>query len=187
MQLCEQTKSCVVVIDPQEKLAAAMPTKVMERMRRSCLLLIRAAAELQVPILATCQYPQGLGPLLPELARALPEHCPRLEKDCFSCAALPEFMRQLRATGRRQLILCGMETHVCILQTAFELGEQGYQCFVAADATCSISRENYENALYRLRQGGHTVIDSESVLFEWLRSKEHPGFKALTALLKTRN
>ena len=184
MKLCAETESCLVVIDPQEGLAAALPTRVLERMLRNCLLLIRAAVELQVPILATCQYPRGLGALLPEIDQALPEHCPRLEKECFSCAALPGFMQHLQATGRRQLILCGVETHICVLQSAFELGQQDYQCFVVADAACSISRENYENALYRIRQGGHTVIDTEAVLFEWLRSKEHPSFKAITALLK---
>ena len=185
--LCKVEECCVVVIDPQEKLAAAMPAKVIERLRRNTCLLLKAAAELDVPVLATCQYSQGLGPIMPEISGALPVGCTPIEKTQFSCAQVTGFMEGLKSLGRRQVVLCGMEAHVCIMQTAFDLSEQGYECFIVFDATCSISRENYENALSRIRQAEHAVIDTESVLFEWLRGRDHPGFKNVFQLLRERS
>lgn len=185
-KLCQLDECCLVVIDPQERLAAAIPAKVVERMRRNVMLLLKAAGKLQVPVLATSQYPAGLGPWMPELSRLLPDGCVPIEKTQFSCAAAPEFLERLQTLGRRQVILCGMEAHVCVLQTAFELDDRGYACFIVCDATCSIARENYDNALSRIHQAGHAILSAESVLFEWLRDKEHPRFREIAQLLKER-
>lgn len=182
--LCIAEECCVVVIDPQERLAAAMPKKVVDRLRRNTCLLLKAAVRLRVPVLATCQYPAGLGPIIPEINSLLPTDTAPIEKTQFSCAMVPAFIERLKALGRRQLVICGMEAHVCITQTVFDLSAQGHECFVVSDATCSISRENYENALHRIRQANHAVIDTESVVFEWLRGKDHPDFKAVSQLLR---
>lgn len=182
--LCTANECCVVVIDPQERLAAAMPPKVVDRLRRNICLLLRVAAELRVPVLATCQYPAGLGPIIPEINNLLPMDTTTTEKTEFSCAAVPAFMERLKVLERRQLVICGMEAHVCVMQTTFDLSEQGYECFVVSDATCSISRESYENALHRVRHADHAITDTESVVFEWLRGKEHPAFKVISQLLR---
>lgn len=144
--------------------------------RATCILL-EAAARLDVPVLVTEQYPKGLGPTAPELAINLPKGSVRVEKTSFSaCAALP--------LTRPQVVIAGMEAHVCVLQTALELSAAGRDVFVVADAVCSRTAANYANALDRLRAAGIVVTNSESVLFEWLRDAANEHFRALSKLIR---
>jgi isochorismate hydrolase len=176
--------SVLVIVDIQSRLTAAMPAKVLARLQRNVSMLLQAAQRLRIPVFASEQNPHGLGPLEPDIARLLPEGSKRHAKTSFSLAADPGFLEDLEATGRRQIILGGMEAHVCILQTALELETAGYQAFVVADAVCSRHRENYEPARARRRGAGVTVCDAESVLFEWLRDSRHAEFKPLQALIR---
>lgn len=182
--LCEADSSALLVIDVQTHLTAIMPTKVLARLQRNMGLLLHAAKLLKIPVFATEQYPQGLGNLEEEIVNLLPEGSLRYEKTSFACTGADNFSADLKASGRKQVILAGMEAHVCVMQTAIELINDGYQVFVAADAICSRHRESYETALLRLHSSGVTVLDSESVLFEWMRDAKNEHFKALQTLLR---
>lgn len=182
--LCDTESSNLVIVDVQKKLTSAMPVKVLARLQRNITLLLKAASLLQVPVLATEQYPQGLGQIEHEIEKLLPETSRRYSKTGFSCTDADGFMEDIKQSGRRQVILAGMEAHVCILQTACRLTALSYQVFVVSDAICSRERDNYEIALKRMRQSGIVVCDTESVLFEWMKDSKHPHFKAIQKLIK---
>jgi len=169
--------SVLIVVDLQERLSAAMPAAERDLAIANTRLLLTAASRLGVPVLLTEQYPKGLGPTVGPVAEALPAGATRREKTCFSGAALDQ-------SGRSQAILAGMESHVCILQSALELIETGRQVFVVEDACCSRAAPNHANAMERMRAGGVVVTNTESVLFEWLRDARHEHFKAISALLR---
>jgi nicotinamidase-related amidase len=175
--------SQLVIIDIQARLAAAMAEPERARVIRNTSLLARAAGLLSVPVIATEQYPRGLGPTDPVVAAALPERTPLLDKTCFACSGEETFRLALLAAERPQAVLAGMEAHVCVLQTALQLQEE-YQVFVVEDAVCSRDPAHHRNAMERLRFAGVTVTNTESVLFEWLRDAAHAQFKAVSALIK---
>ncbi len=180
--LCDAATSQLVIIDIQEKLAAAIQPGVREQLLRNTAILCEAANALNVPVVRTEQYPKGLGPTEPQVAQHLGQ--PAIEKTCFSCYQAPGFVEQLQGNARRQVLLTGMESHVCVLQTAVQLREHDYQVFVVEDAIGSRHKRHHKNALARLRQAGITVIMTESALFEWLRDAKHEQFKALTKLIR---
>ncbi len=182
--MCDSGKSLLVVVDIQQRLGAAMPEKVLRRVVQNTRLLLQVSALLTVPVIATAQYPRGLGPLHPEVEAALPTGVSRCDKTRFSCAGVETFDRALSASDRSQVVLTGMEAHVCVLQTALELKERGLEVFVVEDAVCSRRLENYQNALSRLHQAGVVVSNAESVVFEWLRDAGHEHFKAVSTLLR---
>ena len=178
-RLCRSDQSVLVVIDIQNRLTAAMPVKVLARIQRNVGSLIKAAALLQVPVLATEQYPKGLGSMEPSLVELLPEGSHRYEKTTFSCTGAPDFIHDLELLKRKQIILTGMETHVCVLQTALDLMQLGATVFVAADAVCSRHRDNYEIGIQRMLAEGIIVSVTESILFEWLQDSKHESFKVI--------
>lgn len=183
--LCASESSQLVIIDVQSRLAAAMSPAERERVIKNCGVLAQAAKLLSIPVCTTEQYPKGLGHTEPTLLEHLADTPAPLCKTCFAAAGAGQFNNQLDAHhGRHQIVLTGMETHVCVLQTALELQARGYQVFVVEDAVCSRSEANKHNALARLRQAGVVVSNTESVLFEWLRDAAHPQFKTLSALIK---
>jgi nicotinamidase-related amidase len=184
MSLCDADDSQLVIVDVQEKLAAAMAPKVLERVVQRCARLLDAAAILGVPVIRTEQYPRGLGATLPAVAGHLPETATTLDKTCFSCADAETFCEALATNRRDQIVLAGIESHVCILQTALDLAGQGLWVFVAEDAVCARSKRNHRNALARLRQSGVVITNTESVIFEWLRDARHEHFRKVSALLK---
>ncbi len=182
--LCDAARSRLVVIDVQERLAGAMDEAVREQVLRNTGTLVQAANLLELPVLRTEQYPQGLGPTARELEVHLPDSAAPLEKTCFSACAAPGFRERLSDTSRQQTVLVGMETHVCVLQTALELHALGQQVFVVDDAVCSRRKANHKSALRRLTQAGIVVSTTESTLFEWLHDADHEHFKALSRLIK---
>lgn len=182
--LCKADASCLLVIDIQTRLAAAMPGKVLDRLIRNTTLLSKSAWTLSIPVLATQQYPQGLGPMEARISEALPPDCRHFEKTCFSCAGAAGFMTELGTLGRKQIILAGIEAHVCVLQTAIDLKNAGHEVFVVIDAISSRHRENYENAVQRLQQAGINICNTESVIFEWLRDARHEHFKTIATMIK---
>jgi isochorismate hydrolase len=182
--LCNADNSCLVVIDIQTRLTSAMPIKVLARLKRNINILLQGADKLSIPVLTTEQYPKGLGPTEPEIVDLLPEHALNFEKTCFSCTGSEKFMQQLKETGRKQIIIAGIEAHVCVLQTAIQLIAEDYQVFASADCICSRHRENYEASLKRMRQAGVVICNAESVLFEWLRDAKHDNFKELSQLVQ---
>jgi nicotinamidase-related amidase len=174
-KLVRAADSALVLIDVQERLAAVMPSR--EAVVRAAGILLEAAARLDVPVVLTEQYPKGLGATVAELAAKLPAAAARVEKTAFSaCGAL-----QL---PRPQVVIAGMEAHVCVLQTALELAAAGREVFVAADAVCSRTETNYRNALARMESAGVVLTNTESVLFEWLRDAAHEQFRAVSKLIR---
>ena len=174
-RLVRAADSILVVIDIQERLAAVMPAR--ETVVRNAGILVEAAARLGVPVVVTEQYPKGLGYTVQELADKLPAGAVRLEKTTFSaCAALPP--------TAAQVVIVGMEAHVCVLQTSLELVSGGREVFVVADAVCSRTGDNRANALDRMQAAGGAVTNTESVLFEWLRDAGHEHFRALSKLIR---
>ena len=181
---CMASDSILTVIDLQQRLGGAMPAKVLNRVIFNSILLSQAAGLLDIPVLKTEQYPRGLGPTLPDVIEALPESTTAFEKMAFSCCGADGFLATVDQLQRRQLILVGMEAHVCITQTAIDLKNAGLEVFVVEDAICSRRLENYQNALDRLRQLAITVVTAESVVFEWIEAADHAHFKAIQKLLR---
>ena len=183
-QKCDVENSLLLIIDIQTKLGQAMPTKVLNRVISNTSLLSRAAELLDVPVLVTEQYPQGLGPTITDISDTLPATAVTLDKTAFSSAAAQGFDDVLERANRKQIIIVGMESHICVLQSALDLLSTGYDVYVVEDAVCSRRLENYQNALDRLRQAGVGIISAESAIFEWLVHSRHEHFKAISALLR---
>ena len=181
-ELLSRAESRLLIIDVQEKLIPKIVN--LERMLANCRLLIQGAKVLSVPVFATEQYPKGLGKLVPELAELLD---PAAEKLRFSCAEVLDWGTAAGvAEDRFQIVVAGMEAHVCVLQTVLDLLGGGFQVYVAADAVSSRSELDWQIALDRMANGGATIVTSESVLFEWCEVSGTPEFKQISQLIKDR-
>ncbi|MDO8987958.1 MAG: isochorismatase family protein [Coriobacteriia bacterium] len=178
----------LVIIDVQDKLAAAMPhsDRVIAAVNR----LARTTALVGAPLILTRQYPQGLGPTVPQVEDTLLELAQQgarvssVDKMAFCCASDESFCEALSATGRRQVVLVGMETHICVAQTALALSGTGFQVQVAADACCSRDDDIHEFALQRMGHGGIIVTTSESVMYEAVARAGTDEFKSLLRIVK---
>lgn len=175
--------SILVVIDVQERLCTAMDQQQLAALTAKIGILLDSAAELQLPVLATEQYVKGLGETLQELQQRM-YGAPRLEKMTFSCCGCSDFVEAVRATGRRQIVITGMETHVCVLQTALELLDAGYTVHLVQDAVMSRSDQNRLTALGIMQQAGAVITCTESVLFQWLKQAGTDSFRKLSKLVK---
>lgn len=184
MALCDANDSQLVIVDVQERLASVIAPESVATMTRGCVLLLDAAAILGVPVLCTEQYPEGLGSTLTAISDHLPANINTIAKTCFSSASATEFRQAIQASGRKQVVLAGIESHVCILQTAMELAQQGQGVFVVEDAVCARSPIHHRNAMGRMRQAGIIITNTESVIFEWLRDASHEHFREISTLLK---
>ncbi len=184
--LAQLAQSCVVLIDIQQRLVAAMPDADAQQVTRQSGLLTQVATILGVPLMVSEQYPKGLGSTIASVQTYLPDTAVQFEKTCFSCTQLDAFMTQLRHCQKRQVFLAGIEAHICVLQTALSLHKEGFQVFVIEDAVCSRHSDNKRNALDRLRQAGVIVTNLESVIFEWLADAAHPQFKVISKLVVQR-
>lgn len=169
----------LLIVDVQEKLAPLVTES--ESLVAAAVRLVRGAKLLDIPIWATEQYPRGLGATVPELASLIPTRC---SKTTFHCTAVPELVEQLHGLHVRHVTVAGIETHVCVLQTALELMKLGFRVQVPADATSSRGRIDWEFALRRLELAGAVVTTTETILFEWLESSDHPRFKEFSAMIK---
>jgi len=176
------TLSQFVIVDVQSRLATVMPTDAMQALVKNCSILVQAAGLLGVAVIVTEQYPKGLGHTVPELSAFMPDIHP-VEKTTFSCLAESRFKRQL-TRDHSQIILAGMETHICIVQTALDLMASGKQVFVVEDAVVSRDPANKLNALARMRDAGCVITNTESVVFEWLGAAEGDVFKTVSKLIR---
>ncbi len=177
--------SQLLIIDAQERLAAAMPPDDLERALANIKRLVAAAKVLGIPIIATQHNSKGLGTIMAAIAEDLPGDVEPTEKTCFSCCTAAGFERNLdRQPDRKQVVMVGMEAHICILQTASGLRRWGYQVFVADDAICSRHPAHRINAVERMRHGGIQITSAESVGFEWLGDSTHERFREVWSLFK---
>lgn len=175
-------RSVLVMVDAQERLLAAMADQetVVQRLG----VLLKAAKETGVPVIASEQYPRGLGHTIPALTELLPEGATVAEKTVFGCLEEPAFTEPFRALDRKQVILTGVEAHVCVLQTAAQLIEAGHEVYVVADAVSSRVPLSAERALTRMAGWGANIVTTEMVAFEWVRRAGTPSFKVISGLVK---
>ena len=179
--LIRRDQSLLLIVDIQEKLAPAILNA--DAVVANVTKLIHAAQQLSVPILASEQYPKGLGRTVLPLREILPAETV-FEKIHFSCLAEPGVADRLRQRQRRQIIICGMEAHVCVLQTAMDIKVAGLMPVVVADAVSSRRRKSHELGLARMRDAGVAIVNTEMVLFEWIGRAGSQEFKSLIALIK---
>lgn len=174
-------QSLLLVVDIHVRLAPAVHGA--DRAIANAAILMKAARRLGVPVLVSEHYRQGLGPTVPEIAALAPEGA-IMEKIHFSCADEPACAERMAAIGRPQVVIAGMEAHVCVMQTALGLKDASYQPFLVQDATGSRRHEDYAAAIERLRADGIPIVTTEMVVFEWLNRADTPEFRDLLALIK---
>jgi nicotinamidase-related amidase len=181
-----RSRAAVLVVDIQDRLLPAMPGDDAARVLRNTAILIQAADQLGLPIVVSQQYPRGLGPtaaaIEEALARARGVH--RFDKLEFSSAAAPEFAPLALALGRDQWIVCGMETHVCVYQTARDLVARGWDTHVCADAVCSRAPSNREIGLRLMERAGAVITSTEVCVFDLLGRAGSDEFRALSKAIK---
>jgi nicotinamidase-related amidase len=180
--LLDRERAVLILIDLQEGYRSAL--YAWERVATACRLLIDGAAVLGVPILVTEQYPRGIGHTTPEVASRLPPNLEVIEKMSMSCCGAAAFTERLAATGRKQVLVAGIETHACVNQTVHDLLAFGYQVHVARDATSSRRPADVGPAWDKMRSAGMFPTSSEQALLELVRTAESADFKALQRLLK---
>jgi isochorismatase family protein len=175
--------SVVIVIDVQDKLLVKIPTAAS--LTRNAAFLLDVAKLLDVPVRATEQYPKGLGATTGDLAQRLPKSVPG--KTAFSCCGAGTFLEELEMLGRKNVVLTGMETHVCVAQTTFDLLQAGMHVFLPVDALAARTAVDHDAALRRLEQAGAVPTTAEAVAFEWVADAKHPQFKAISHLVIARD
>ncbi len=176
--------SLLLVIDIQKKLVSTLQKKDAEQMLTNSTRLLVAAEILDIPIVVTEQYPKGLGPTDPQITNQLADNVPIIDKTGFSCCSASDFIGLLNNKTRKQIIIIGLEAHVCVLQTALELLANDYQVYIVEDALCSRNTSHKFYAIQRMQQQGATISCYESVLFEWLKNSRHLDFKAISKLIR---
>jgi len=179
----ERERAVLVVIDVQEKLCLAMDQKVLHTLTKNIGILLETAAELKLPVLVTEQYVKGLGATLPELKEKAAT-APCFEKMAFSCCGSSEFVAALKASGRTQVIVTGMETHVCVLQTVIELRDAGFEVHLVKDAVMSRSKQNWQTAIEAMSLTGAVPTCTESAMFQLLKVAGSDEFKKLSKLVR---
>jgi nicotinamidase-related amidase len=174
-------QAAVLIVDVQEKLMAKIPAA--DRLVLNMAFLIDAAALASVPVVGTEQYPKGLGPTVSDLKRRLPH---RPEKLAFSCCAVPDLVEGFRRQGRTQIVVAGIESHVCVLNTVLDLLAEGMQPHLCVDAIGSRYDVDHRTAIERLGRAGAILTTVETAGFEWLGGSHHPRFKDYNALVQER-
>jgi len=175
----------LLLVDVQERLAAAMPSARMEAVTANAGILLDAAARLGVRTLASEQYPKGLGPTIPPLATRLHAlGATPIAKTEFDACGDPAIARAIATMAPRAVLVIGMETHVCVFQTARELVRRGYATYVIADAVASRREENRDAGLRLCERAGAIVTVTETVVFDWVKCAGTDDFKAISKLVK---
>jgi nicotinamidase-related amidase len=179
----ESEQCALIVVDIQEKLLPPIFQK--DQLVRNSQLLIRAAGVLKIPAIVSTQYAKGLGKTVPEIASLLPE-TEGIDKDRFSCFGSDVFCSLLKRLpgNRNTLLLCGMESHICVMQTALAALREGYIVHVASDAVSSRTEWNWKIGLERMRDAGAVISSTEMVIYELMRSSSSPAFKEILPYLK---
>lgn len=178
-----RSDTALIVIDIQEKLAAAMDKTVMEQVVRNTAILIETAKTFAMPLIVSEQYRKGLGPTVPQLQEKL-AGCEVLEKLHFDCTRDETLDKKIAAAGRKIIVVTGIEAHVCVFQTALSLLGKGYCVIVASDAVASRRTHDWEYSLRALMQAGAVIYPTETISFMLLEKAGTPEFKKLSPLFK---
>lgn len=174
--------SVLIIIDMQEKLVKAVPdgNKIVNNFTK----IAHAADILNIPTLITEQYPIGLGTTVDEIKNTVSLGTFTVEKNSFSAMSEVDFNSAVKAVGKKQAVIGGIETHICVLQTAYDLIKEGIEVYIVKDCTSSRKNEEYEAGLELLKQYGARIATVEIVLFEWLKTSKHCNFKEIQNLIK---
>ena len=173
--------SVLIIVDIQDRLANAMQVK--DQVINNCLHLIELAKLYKIPVILTEQYPKGLGSTVEAIRNALSAY-QSIEKSSFSCCGEPNFSEAISDLMRKTVVLTGMETHVCVLQTCLDLLQQGFHVHLVKDAVCSRSKENWETGIEFMRDAGAVITCSETVLFQLLKVAGTHEFRAISKRIK---
>jgi len=179
----EREEAVLVVVDVQDVLMKKMNQEVGKNVIRNIQTLLTFVKKMAIPILITEQYPKGLGKTVPEIKMELGSILP-IEKVSFSCCGVETFNDKLNQLGRKQIILTGIETHVCVLQTADDLIQKGYEVHAVADAICSRSKLDWEIGLKWMEKRGAMISTTEIIAFQLLKEAGTEEFRGLSKLLK---
>jgi nicotinamidase-related amidase len=177
----DKEDTILLIVDIQEKLAAVM--KEREKVVKNNLHLIELAKMIKMPVMVTEQYSKGLGPTVPEIREAVPQYRP-IEKMTFDCCGQPPFFEELKAQKKKNVVLTGMETHVCVLQTCISLLKGGLNVHVVQDAICSRFKENWKIGIEYMRDAGAVVTCTETAMFQLLKVAGTEEFKAMSRRIK---
>lgn len=177
----DRDNALLLIVDIQERLAAVM--KERQKVIDNCLHLIEISKLLNIPVIVTEQYPKGLGHTVNEIKEAVITYKP-FEKLTFSCCKGPSFTESLAATRKKKVILTGMETHVCVLQTCIDLLKEGFDVHVVKDAICSRTKDNFKAGIEFMRNAGAVITCTETVLFQLLEKAGTEEFKTISKRIK---
>jgi len=174
-------ETVLVLVDFQGRLAEIVNRA--DQVERNVMMMAKGCQALGIPILPTVQVPEKLGPILPALGEVLKDTQP-IQKEVFSAMREPAFLTALHQTSRKQVILAGIEAHVCALQTGLDMIDAGYTVHVLADGVFSRTKENQQLALQRFHDAGAVITSVEMALFEMIRTSKHPEFRTISRLVK---
>lgn len=177
----EKDNSLLVIIDIQDRLASVM--NVREEVVTNCLHLIELSKLMDIPIIVTEQYPKGLGQTVEDIRKALPSYNP-IEKLTFDCCMMMAFLEKVKEYRKRNIILTGMETHICVLQTCLGLLKEGFNVHIVRDAVSSRNKENWKTGIEFMRDAGAVITCTETVLFQILKVAGTEQFKAISKRIK---
>ena len=180
--LLHADNTLIAVVDMQEPFLRTIFER--ERVIANVSALIQGATVLRVPVVATTQYAERMGGVIPEIQKILPPLRPAIDKMTFSSYAAPAFTSEVQRSGRKQILLCGVESHICVCQTALEMTAAGFQVHVATDAVSSRTEANCKLGVDKMRQGGVLISSVESALYEMLHEAGTPEFRDILKIIK---
>ena len=184
MDFIKKESTSLVVIDMQDRLMNAIPQENRDSTTDNAVTMIEAAKILNIPIIVTEQYPKGLGPTVESIREAVGDQFEPIEKVVFSCARSPEFETKLDQSNRKEVIIVGVETHVCVLQTSMDLINKGYTVYVPADAVTSRRELDWQRGISLIEKSGAFVGTKETFLFQLLERAGTDEFKQVAKLVK---
>lgn len=180
----KRDQAVLVVVDVQERLVPAMDQNQYAEVLKNIDFLLKSIRLLELPVVGSEQYPRGIGHMVPELADACRDKV--IEKLSFGCCGEPSFVEHLKSLGRRQVIVVGMEAHVCVYQTVLGLLQEGFEVHLVRDAVMSRGEVDCLNALELARAAGAVVTTAETAVFQMVKVSNDPQFKAISAMVKAR-
>jgi len=182
MTTLNENDCLILIIDIQDKLLNSVYNK--ETLKNKSIIIAKAASMLNIPVIVTEQYPKGLGSTINELKNALSNYTDYYEKTSFSALDNSEIMSSIKKVNKKQIIIFGIETHICVSQTAIALADKGYDVTLIKDASGSRAESEHNSGIDRMKEFGIHIITTEIALFEWLKSAKHEKFKDVQALIK---
>lgn len=179
--LLDKNDSLLLIIDVQEKLVNALDKQIVVTRTET---LAKAAKIMGVPVIATQQYPKGLGLTVETVSQNFTPETPIIDKTAFSAVKEEGFLQVLKSFNKKQIVICGIETHVCVHQTAADLIAEGFDVYVVKDACASRNKYEFKQGIERMQSNGAQITCLEIVLFEWLKDSKNPNFKEIQSLIK---